>query len=302
MSRFWNKIKAVTLRFPRLAGSPWFKIAAWVTFVLTVTVWVSYDHWCWLSDGESGSTTVRNLGLMVAALIGLPIAIWRSVVAERQSETAQRRLMNERYQKGAEMLGSEVPSVRLGGIYDLTRLAREQPGDYHMQILSLLCAFVRNPPAYETDGSKLRADVQEVMTAIGSRTEEQIATEKGELSPLNFSGADLQSMDLERASINTMMVTGKRANLERAILTATNLRNAKLDYANLTGAQLFGSDLTDASMFETNLTSAVLSFCKGLTQEQIDEAQADPDKPPNLDEVFLANTRRRLIWKGTPVT
>ena len=130
VSRFWNKIKAVTLWCSKFAGSPWFKIAAWITFVMTVTVKFSYDHWCWLSDGESGSTTVRNLGLMVAALIGLPIAIWRSLVAERQAETAQRRLLNERYQKSAEMLGSEVPSVRLGGIYDLTRLAREQPGDY----------------------------------------------------------------------------------------------------------------------------------------------------------------------------
>ena len=43
------------------------------------------------------------------------------------------------------MLGSEQLSVRLGGIYALARLAREDPGDYHTQIMSLLCAFIRNP-------------------------------------------------------------------------------------------------------------------------------------------------------------
>ena len=109
--------------------------------------------WCWLSAGESGSTAIRNLGLVVAAIIALPLAIWRSIVAERQaataqrqSETAQRGLLNERYQKGSEMLGSHVLSVRLGGIYALTRLAREHPGDYHTQIMSLLCAFA--PPGH----------------------------------------------------------------------------------------------------------------------------------------------------------
>ena len=35
-----------------------------------------------------------------------------------------------------------------GGIYTLMRLAREHPRNYHTQIMSLLCAFVRNPPNY----------------------------------------------------------------------------------------------------------------------------------------------------------
>ena len=108
--------------------------------------------WGWLSDGESSSTTIRNLSLVIAAIIGLPLAIWRSIVAERQadaaqrqSETARRGLLNERYQKGAEMFGSGRLSVRLGGVYALALLAREHPGDYHLEIVSLFCAFVRNP-------------------------------------------------------------------------------------------------------------------------------------------------------------
>ena len=61
-------------------------------------------YWDWLHDKEPGSTTVRNLGLIVAAIIAFPLAIWRSIVADRQSktaqqqsETAQRGLLNERY-------------------------------------------------------------------------------------------------------------------------------------------------------------------------------------------------------------
>ena len=110
------------------AGSTWVWVVAWVVFVLIVAVVFSICFWGWLGAGESGSTTIRNLGLIVAAIIGLPLVIWRSVVAERQadaaqrqSETAQRGLLNERYQKGSEMLGSEVLTVRFGGIYALAR-------------------------------------------------------------------------------------------------------------------------------------------------------------------------------------
>ena len=98
-------------------------------------------------------------------MIGLPLAIWRSTVAERQSatsqlqsETAQRGLLNERYQKGAEMLGSAVLAVRLGGIYALDRLAREHPEAYHLQIMNLLCAFVRNPTTVEYLGGEAPRD------------------------------------------------------------------------------------------------------------------------------------------------
>ena len=101
--------------------------------------------WDWLSVGESRSATIRNVGLVVAGLIALPLAIWRSIVAEDQTKTAQQSLLNERYQKGAEMLGSEVLSVRLGGIYALQRLAEEHAEQYHVQIMRLFCAFARFP-------------------------------------------------------------------------------------------------------------------------------------------------------------
>ena len=103
---------------------------------------------------ESGSTTVRNLGLLIAGLIALPLAIWRSWVAQRQADTAQHNLLNERYRQGAEMLDSEILSVRLGGIYALQRLAADNPKHYHIQIMQLLCAFVRHPPAVEADKNK----------------------------------------------------------------------------------------------------------------------------------------------------
>ena len=46
------------------------------------------ELWAWLIAGESGSAIIRNLGLVIAAVIALPLAVWRSVVADRQAKTA----------------------------------------------------------------------------------------------------------------------------------------------------------------------------------------------------------------------
>ena len=185
---------------------------------------MSGEHQDWLSSLESWSTIIRNFGLVIAAGIVLWFAKQRIVVADRQSKTAQRGLQNERYQKGAEMLGSAVLSVRLGGIYALARLAREEAGDYHTKIMRLLCGFVRHPvgesveaalpikgltPAAELihgwdeeneaiDGVgkgpplRVREDVQAVMTAIGERIEAQIKTEKRENYRLELSGGEAE--------------------------------------------------------------------------------------------------------------
>ncbi len=180
----------------------------------------------WLStvppNRESPSTTIRNVGLVIGGIIAMVLAIWRSIVADRQSkasqrqaetshrqaetshrqaetshgqaETSERGLLNERYQKGAEMLGSKILIVRLGGIYALQRLAKEHAEQYHVQIMRLFCAFVRHPTehkddtaestdANETSSTKLdrtREDVQTAMTAIGTRSDADIILEHKE--------------------------------------------------------------------------------------------------------------------------
>ena len=59
------------------------------------------DFQDWLRNLESWSTIIRNVGLIIAAGIALWFARRRILVADRQAATAQRGLLNERYQKGA---------------------------------------------------------------------------------------------------------------------------------------------------------------------------------------------------------
>ena len=161
--------------------------------VIAIALLVIYvPHiWDWLRSGGSGpgepnGTTLRNIGLLAAGIIALPLALWRSWVADRQAKSAegqlnatQQSLRQERYQRGAEILGNELLSARMGGIYALQRLAVDYPEEYHIQVMELLCAFVRNPTGQQegtrlppSSGNKpsLREDVQAVMTAIGERS------------------------------------------------------------------------------------------------------------------------------------
>ena len=307
-----------------------------------------------LSSLESWSTIIRNFGLVAAAVFALWFARKRILVADRQADTAQRGLLNERCQKGAEMLGSKVLAVRLGGIYALARLARDDhSGDDHTQVMRLLCAFVRNPTGEPVEASlpingltaqaafdsgwdeagedrplRVREDVQAVMTAVGERSEAQIAIEEEKEYRLDLIGADLKfvrlfdavlgNVDLLKADLTNAGLIGAKlksakltgakltgANLEDADLKSTRLIDVKLGSVNLTGANLKSTrlidvNLEDALLIHTNLSGADLEGCKGLTQKQLNEAVADSDNPPKLEGVVDANTGNSIVWRHNP--
>ena len=134
----------------------WFLWSFSIAAIVVISTGVSWAYWKVLhSNQDSVSTTARNLGLLTGGAIAILVAVWRSKVAESQSETAQNSLLNERYQTGAEMLGSDVLAVRLGGIYALQRIAREDnPEQYHVQIMNAVLS-VRSQ-SQEADEAKAR--------------------------------------------------------------------------------------------------------------------------------------------------
>ena len=237
------------------------RLAPITLVVIVVVVAFSIVFWDWLSFGESGSTTIRNLGLVVAAVVALPLAIWRSKVAERQAETAEQNLLNERYQKGAEMLGSDALTVRLGGIYGLQWLAQEHPEQYHVQIMQLFCAFARRPtkddgiearPGTQMQPRLLREDVQGVMAAISVCHRRQLILEPDvpfqlDLKFANLSRAWLVNENLPHANFMYADLSHSafsNGSLSSAMLSDADLSHAWLDYAELSGADLSNTILS----------------------------------------------------------
>ena len=112
--------------------------------------------WDWLTCGDSGSTVFRNVGLVAAAMVALPLALWRSRVAEQQNEIsrtqnefAQNGQLQGRFEQGVGMLGSDSEALILAGVQSLRRLAEEYPDVYKDQVEGLLDTVLQ----FELEGS-----------------------------------------------------------------------------------------------------------------------------------------------------
>ena len=277
----------------------WVLWIAAIGTVLTIGATLSWVYWEVLhNDQDSVSTTVRNLGLLIGGAIAIMLAVWRSIVAERQADTAQQSLLNERYQKGAEMLGSQVLEVRLGGIYALQSLAAGHPKEYHIRIMRLLSTFVRNP-------NRDKLETSGVMSMVNDRSEQQLALERDAEFYLDLRGANLK---LLHVSADLSGATLWRVDISLASIHGSQLSGAMLANADLSGTVLSHSDLSGAVFHNTKLsgtdfTGGSLPDARpvaGLIQEQLDQACADPDNPPNLDGVLDAETGEPLVWRGKP--
>ena len=293
--------------------------------VLAIGVFFSWVFWEDLhGDRDSLSTTIRNQGLLIGGVIGVLLALWRSKVAERQTATARESLLNDQYQRGADMLGSTVLSVRMGAIYVLRRLAETHPKQYHVPVMELFCVFARHPTMDQelaSESDSLQEDVQAVMTAIGGRSKAGLEFERAESYQLKLHGADLRHANLYGANLAGANLSGARLN--DAILLGANLScavlvKANLTRANATQAKLCWANLSKATLHYTNLSGAVFRervthkdpsipcpttgevVSAGLTNHQLHFALADPDNPPKLGGVLDAETGNLLVWRSGP--
>ena len=355
----WIHIRQFIRRLTKWDGFWWI---AGIVIVLLIGGILSWCFWEDLNDGkDSLSTMIRNLGLVIGGVIAVLLAVWRSRIGERQADaaqqqaeitrsqveiaqsqieiarsqaqTAQQSLLNERYQRGAEMLGSSVLAVRIGGIYALARLAKDHPEQYHVQTMKVFCNFVRLPTndnginshSNNDEGQDeqirvLRADVQEVMQAIGSRSLIGISLEQSEKVRLYLRDADISHLQVRSANLSGAWLTNANlsgavlpyANLSSARLRSANLSNARLRCADLSNGKFWGADLSKAILRRANLSGADLCGAdarsplykapvRGLTQAQLDVARADPNNPPKLRGVLDAETGKPLVWRGAAI-
>ena len=276
--------------------------------------WPINDPWIWLGatpDGrESISTTLRNVGLVVAGVIAFGFAYWRAKVADRQataaqyqadaarlqSEISQRAWLDDRYERGANLLGSNAPSLRLGGVYALQRLAEEYPEQYHVQIMRLFCAFARHPTVLDNNDSnsidyetvrivdanerpasvrRLRPDVEAVIEAISTRSEVRIKLEREAKFVPQLSYADLRNLWLYDANFSGVQLV--RANLSGAFLLKANFSCAEMWEADLSGARLNGANFTGARLTGAKLSSieAISADFSNVYLGMVNLAQAD---------------------------
>lgn len=121
------------------------------TFVyLNEVQWASFEYWGSNSVPTVNelkpvprSTVFRDISGPALAVIGLFLLTWRSIVFHRQLKLSERGHNAERFQKAAEKLGHQKPSVREAGVHSLTQLAMIDPDEFYEGTQKLLCTFIR---------------------------------------------------------------------------------------------------------------------------------------------------------------
>ncbi len=218
------------------------------------------------------------------------------------------------------MLGSDILSVRVGGIYALRGLVEDVPSVYGVPVKRLLCAFIRNPTEDssllfndelpDAEAPPLRDDVKAALEAVTVRHASEVERER-KMGIVH----DIVRSQLQRSAL--IGTNFANFNLSSVDLTNSLLAKADFSYAFLAFADLSGADLGDANFKRTILNECNLSGAKfvsiavgsdqhtrnivarNLTQAQLDQAVAAPDNPPILDGVIDAETGEQLVWRGS---
>ena len=177
-------------------------------------------------------------------------------------------LLNERYQRGAELLANENLAVRVGGIGVIENLAHERPQEYLYQVVQFMCAFAQHPL---TDTS---SDSVETPTPVdeGDQVKWQSRLVRAVRYDRHGDHTDVSIYDIKRPRRDVVMAVRVAADGAKQLadilgdvdsplkleLTGVQLRSAELNRIDLTKAQLGGADLAYSLLFGANLPYAAL--------------------------------------------
>ena len=240
---------------------------------------------------------IRNVAIILGGIAALGLAYWRGKAADRQASAAHEQVraaqeqgqlmlraeLNQRYEKGSERLGSSVLSVRLDGIIVLEHLAWEHPERYHVQVMKVLFAFIRQPIAPQDsadstmlDGGEARQDAQAAVDAVRMCRAKNKALEVNLLRSIDLHGADLRRADLSNLDLSYVPPTDaftvlrdstgsgrprtdiSHANLSGADLFLVRIEHGSCASTDFSGADLFGAKLRSTWFFEANFLNANL--------------------------------------------
>ena len=222
----------------------------------------------------------RDLIAIVLAFLGLLLLLWRSFSADKQArasqeqvkltttqlQTTQQDALDARYQRIADMLGSDTVSTRVGGIYSLKQLMGTHPHQYHVPGMELLCSYVRTPPSdtslsADVLNEALREDVQAAMNVVGSRDQKSIAIEEKAKFKIHLEGVDLSYIRLQNANLSGARFEG--ANFYNADLKGVNMSYTIFNDANFSDSSISSdSDLSVSFFQDAKFYRCQLSECK----------------------------------------
>ena len=273
--RFWNWLN------DRIVVCAWGIAAAILTVGLLVAIcrlgFVHVVTGKWVTSAGA----LRDVALTLAAVIGFPIVIQRArshdkqataareqaEANRKQAETDSRRRLAEAYSKAADLFSKAELPLRLAGLYALWKIAEEDPENHHIQIMQILCAFVRHPmplenwePIEAVLTTTIRPDLEAVMNLLGKRNENQREQESAVEYKMDFKGADLQNFDL------------RGGDWRLASFIVADLRGVEFDISDMWGAQFASANLGRTSFHSVDLRQASFFYAEVDERTIFDDA------------------------------
>lgn len=141
------------------------------------------------SDADSkllldASKVALGLAAGIGAVVALTLSYRRHRIEESQSRRDDQRLLLERFDKAADHLGHEQPSVRLAGVYALAHVADDWD-EQRQACIDVLCAYLRLQPANEVKANEDREIRQTIVRLIT----DHLRIDRGD--PRSWQGHDL---------------------------------------------------------------------------------------------------------------
>lgn len=245
---------------------------------------------------------LRNIAIGFASIVGLILAVWRSVMAERQTKAieerrveerdehkiAEERRLDERFANAVESLSKELNETsypaHLGAITSLRDLALDSQL-YTQRCIDIICScnqwMERSLEKFILDFTQqCYADWQlnEVTRIAKESSSVKLHHEKRSqdaLSAIAFILRNAEDDKLNKINFSGKMLCGinlsglqimkmdfRKANLQGANISNVNLSESNLEEANLRGVILKDANLQLACLQWANLQGAILDNAK----------------------------------------
>ena len=198
-----------------------------------------------------------GMGFLVASILGLALAGWRSWSNHVSTREESRRIRLETFTNAVAQLGHDSPAIRIGAIQSLEQLSQMDRA-FYPRVIETLCAFIREhrmikpEPDEEAKAERVSVDIQLALTVLGRR--DRRWEQHGSIIDLHE--CQLCGADLSRGTWTGVNFT--KANLEKVKLVSANLMEANLWEADLKGAVLFRADFGKANLQGASLRGANL--------------------------------------------
>lgn len=232
---------------------------------------------------------IRNLGLVVAALIGVPFIIWRSVVAQKQVDVAEQGHITDRLNKAIEGLGSEktakqvvetpryqthndewlrdvdgnlVPAVRPDGLEIIDRETFERS----LPNLEVRIGSIYALERIAQDSPRDHIQIMEILCTYvreNAKALNLVPTEEMEKRPVPRTDIQTAITVLGRRSQQSMQLERTkrfRLNLGNADLSGIDFRNGDFSAAQFHNCRIEAANFSNCELKGTQFFGALLNY------------------------------------------